>query len=295
MPNSATSSAVSAQCARGRVAAMPRRRRPETRSARRRERGVFALNAANAAASSGSSASRGRRAARRVRARARSTGDHDPTPSPSRGRGKGADTPRVDPPGRAGACFAASRAASSRVVAEVAMADAARGRGDARTLARRLRRGGRGGVKPGDDGGAGPGPGASGGRTETIVAPASMRARVAPRDVRPAPTSIDAPFPVSEEEAATPPNPRTRRRRGGREPRYREGTGSDRRERDLGRSTPRGTRPRPRRGTCPTSWKGFSAKGGGSLARDRSWGGREESLRGGGGNEIWRSACGDAW
>ena len=193
----------------------------------------------------------------------------------------------------------AFRAASSRVVAEVAMADMPRADGETRepshvvSAAEDAAR-----SNPVTTAGPGPGPGASAGegRRRSLLlrrcAPVWL-----PATFVWLPTSIDAPFPVSEEEAATPPNPPNPPPTGaGREPRYRgRGRGSDRRGRDLGRSTPRGTRPRPRRGTCPTSWKGFSAKGGGSLARDRSWGGREESLRGGGGNEIWRSACGDAW
>ena len=133
-----------------------------------------------------------------------------------------------------------------------------------------LRRGGRGEVKPGDAAaGPGPGPGASL-LLETIVAP-GVRCAPAPawlgREVKGVwlPTRSTA-FPSRRKRRRRIQGGARRRRwgRGACVPVPGEGTGSGPAgEPPCRRSTPRGTRPRPRRGTCPTSWKGFSAKGGG--------------------------------
>ena len=103
----------------------------------------------------------------------------------------------------------AFRAASSRVVAEVAMADMPRADGETRepshvvSAAEDAAR-----SNPVTTAGPGPGPGASAGegRGRSLLlrrcAPVWL-----PATFVWLPTSIDAPFPVSEGEAATPPNP----------------------------------------------------------------------------------------
>ena len=176
MPNSATSSAVSAH--RARRDGSPRCAAAATRNALT-TRGVanaacLALNAANAAASSGSSASSGRRV--RTSRSSSSAFDRRPTleasfaprggdddKAVSRSR-ESADTPRVNPPGEGGGVLrcVAFRAASSRVVVEVAMADMPRADGETREPSRV--------VSAADDAArsnpvttAGPGPGASAG------------------------------------------------------------------------------------------------------------------------------------